>query len=468
MRFRSVAGAVKADTGSIYYDTTEKFQTVLDTLPEERPVPPALVVFGALIGQLQPGNEASEQQLRSSIQTIDELPPVTLPQKTARATLLLYARVMESLDSTRRQRVKQLVEVTGLFPSQVSTAPAAPSGGQTEMSTDPDQPETTTDRDESAATTGTADGEPSNVQTSSGTAHSADQHDTSDAQSASSQATSTGSESSTAAAGDESQSGNDGATKYSTDTAGVNPGYESSSAETRTSGSDTDANTGGTQSAPVDTNTPTSYSCEFCGTAFIEEASVISHATDCDERPPESRSVCDACGNVYSSTHALKRHLRSCDGSATGATDNADHYECPNCGAGFGSRSEMIRHRRDCRQHRGKESAEAAAETVTPRGNRDAVGVMREYNSERGFGFASISMTPDASGSSSSSADVFVHVSDCTGGPPTAYDRVHFNLTQTDDGLKAVDVLVESRDHPDVDSHDDRFASQRPQWGQDS
>jgi cold shock CspA family protein len=212
----------------------------------------------------------------------------------------------------------------------------------------------------------------------------------------------------------------------------------------------------------MDTDAKPAFTCEFCETGFEGEDALRSHWLDCPARPGDARFECPHCQHTYIAEYALTQHLEACsdgdidvdvgDGSdpndvtPTGTSAPATH-RCPDCGAQFDSRSAVRAHAFTC-------TGSGTGRTVVARGASGTV----VHDGSDGYGFIS---TPELD------ADVFVHVSDVPGGTCESGTVLEFDIIETTEGFRAINISRGGRGPP-PDRQESPFASDRPQWSKDT
>ncbi|WP_169719009.1 cold-shock protein [Haloplanus natans] len=220
-----------------------------------------------------------------------------------------------------------------------------------------------------------------------------------------------------------------------------------------------------TTDADAATDTEPAVTCEFCETGFESEDSLRSHWLDCPARPSDARFECPHCQQTYIAEYALTQHLEACpDGDTStnlgsgassdpntappNGTPSPSTHRCPDCGAQFDSRSALRAHAFTC-------VGSETGRTVVVRG---ASGPVVHYDSD-GYGFISTPALDDA--------DVFFHVSDVPGGDCEEETVLEFDVIETNEGFRAVNISRGGNGTP-PDRRESPFASDRAQWSKDT
>lgn len=414
MTFYIEGRTLVSDTQSVRYEIRPPLQKVLQTLPDESPVPQGMVMLGILAEQLVPIEADAEDHIQVVLDNLEEAPETDVPSETVKGIKWLLAEVRASIPPERARAIGKLVTEAKLN-----------SSGATEPPTDStSEQSTTSSSDASRGSTGSSDS--SEDKTSNQTASSED------VSSASSQQAESNNEDTSKRRSGQKASNSEHSSKYTTESS--DPLRENR-----------------------DRANSDNFECEFCDKPFQVEADLVSHTTSCAERPTDARYECHYCGNKYVSEQALTRHQSQCNDKTVNSAHGSGFsstYECSNCGETFDSRRKLNRHEYSCESTKSpRQSNRTGSRFVEDR----VTGSVANFESADGYGFITIAGRSD---------DVFFHISAYEGTAPEEGDVLQFDLIEGDEGLKAVNVS--DAGSPDADSWDTEFASNRPQWGRDS
>lgn len=202
------------------------------------------------------------------------------------------------------------------------------------------------------------------------------------------------------------------------------------------------------------------YECEFCSNTHSSKEELMTHLVNCSERPAGMTFKCTSCTSVFNSQFALERHVKRSHESGTVVNPT---YSCSICEQEFDSRSALLNHtvthsETESGDHdtdgQSKRQQNSQSEQAIETGliERNDIGVVDHFDAEKGFGFIKTGTVPE---------DVFFHISDFVGEPPTGGDRVQYDIDGTENGYTARNVCHSQRDELD----DDPFASTRTRWG---
>lgn len=396
------------------YRVSNILRKVLRTLPEDNPIPISLVMLGILTEQLTPTNGELEEEVQIVIENIDDAPPSTVPAQTTKAVIWLLSEVRESLPSSRKKMIGNLITTSNLTTPKKKVNESS-QNTTTQTNIPVETPEEGQDPD-TAVTSGKEDNMSHSATSNSPT-----------------QGGQTADQSPTASTDTETDSAE------STQTSNDNYKYQTDS-----------------PSNAVDEQ----KECDFCNATFPSVSDVVSHSIQCEARPDDKVFKCNYCDNKYISADALEKHLSNCD-----SRNNQTVYDCSRCGGEFDSAQELKTHRKSCptAPSETKNKSGAESQTVTS----DATGMVTNFVNDGGYGFI---RTYDLDGKADSDVegalDVFFHISEYPGTRPDMEDRLQFDVRQTEEGFKAENISqIAKGNHGSLGG---KFASKRPKWGKDT
>lgn len=415
MAFYIDESKVVSETKSVQYSTSRPFQKVLQTLPEQKPVPPAIVMLGVLTEQLVPTEASIDEHVQLVTDKVDEAPTAVVPPETVEGIEWLLAQVADSLQSERKRVIGRLVAEAQLDTPRNSNSPikGADDGPPTHAD---DTPNSSAEASETRGTLTDTAAEDDNVSESPpGERNGADIQGTITDQPASNKETTA---------------------KYTTSPEGP-------------LSHNRDGSEGCIESDGV--------TCEFCNTRFPAESDLISHLSSCEDRPSDAHYECHYCGNKYILENKLAEHLDECREKlreTSHETRTSDGYNCSECGESFDLRREMIRHEYSCTDT--TSSQQSLSTSSSGFIERGTTGLVSNFEPAKGYGFINMS---------DRSEDIFFHVSEYDGSDLEEGDHLEFDIKQGNEGLKAINIS-------DVDTTtggwNPTFAGERPRWGNDT
>ena len=194
------------------------------------------------------------------------------------------------------------------------------------------------------------------------------------------------------------------------------------------------------------------FECEYCDSSYHVESDLISHMATCEKRPKATLYECEYCGNKYISEDKLAVHTAECTLNLQGSPNVPRppiRYDCCYCGETFDYRHELLRHEHSCAS-----SQEPASDQIV---ERSVTGTVSTFKPTKGYGFIDMS---------DRSEDIFFHVSDYYGRKIEEGVLVQFDISQNDEGSKAVNVSDSASS--ETEGWDPKFAGERPRWGTDT
>lgn len=405
MAFYLDGSKLVSDATKTEYQVKQPFQKVLETLPEDEPVPSALILLGILTEQLDPVDASMDAYIQVAEENISETPTAAVSARTVKGIQWLLSETQESLTAERKRKVGELIAIAQIN-SPGDRSSDSPQGGlDNREKTDESSKDSQSGRE---LHNSTSHGESINTQVSTSNSP-------------------------------KKQTASDNIKSIGQDQEKI---HEETSADENNL-----------------------IECDFCGAGFSSEGDVVSHSIRCEERPGDAIFRCEHCGNKYVSKSALENHLSDC--SSNGATESTDSttrtpsYECESCGELFDSPQELIVHKKT-----GSKSGPEKQRSTDLREQpieRDATGTVTEFNSDGGYGFINtfdVNQQED-----SESVDVFFHVSEYPGYKPEEDERLRFDVKRTEDGFRAMNI---SQAHWNTEPFDETFSSTRSRWGRDT
>ena len=393
-------------------DATDPFFGLIETLPEQCPVPISIIKLGILTQQIEPKDADVDIELRT--EDIDSASTAIVSSKTLAAIEYVLFNHTDHLNAKEKKRVGKLCEASNLNLANECGA------------------------SETEVIEAISEIEPENLQFLR---------------------RETTPEYVCEACGDvfDSESARsdhlEGCPEYRSSTQSA----ENMAEKTKTE--DQGNHTAGEKNSDSDT-----VKCDYCGSTYPSKSELTSHIIDCDDRPNNSYFQCQYCQNKYVSKQGLNDHLEKCkakEREQSKRNNESREYECKHCGEVFDFEHKLTKHEHSCSQRKSATQGKHAPDEVP---DNEITGFVTHYDSEGGYGFISTSDLDAGRGSNSGElTDVFFHVSEYPDDNPKENDRLQFDVEKTNEGFKAVEITYNHTKPPD--EWDDTFAGNRKRWG---